>query len=268
MRTRRLGLLAGLLLVATALLGCAREDETAVSIMVSTTMIETVVESVAGGRAAVSSIVPGGMCPGHFDIKPHQMRQIERADMFLYHGWESWLPKVIDATEGATETIEITVEGSWMIPDVHIQAIQWIRDLLISVDPAGDDYYEERAIRYENEVLRAANSICRELGDLQGTAVLCSELQEEFLSWAGFDILGTYGRAENLTPRMLEQLIQTGREHGVKLIIDNLQSGTDAGERLADEIGCGHAILTNFPIKGSYTQTLRSNTDAIKKGLR
>jgi zinc transport system substrate-binding protein len=267
MMISRLRLVAALMLVCTALMGCAREDDARISIVVSTTIIETVVESVAGQRATVSSIVPGGMCPGHFDIKPRQMQQIERADMFLYHGWESWLPKVIDATEGATETVEITVEGSWMIPDVHIQAIYWIRDLLISVDPAGDDYYEERAVRYENEILRTANSICQDLRDFQGTPVLCSELQEEFLSWAGFDILGTYGRAENLSPRTLEQLIRTGKDHAVKLVVDNLQSGTDAGKRIADEIQSGHAILTNFPIKGSYTQTLRSNTEALKEGL-
>jgi zinc transport system substrate-binding protein len=261
-------LAAGLVAAGFMAAGCQREAGPSVSVVTSTTMIKVIVEEVAGPTVKVQSLVPGGMCPGHFDIKPKQMQDIERADLFLHHGWEEWLPKVTEAVGAGTHVVQIDIEENWMTPDTHIEAIHWIRDLMISLEPGMDGYYKERALRYENEVLKEAQSVCEALGAHQATPVICSELQSDFLTWAGFDILGTYGRAESLSPRVLEDLIQVGRQHQVRLVIDNKQSGPSVGKQIAEEIDAGHVVLTNFPEKGSYLEALRSNVEAITASLK
>jgi ABC-type Zn uptake system ZnuABC Zn-binding protein ZnuA len=247
--------------------GCQREREADISIVASTTMIEAVVREVGGSTVTVQSLVPAGMCPGHFDIKPRQMREIEQADLFLYHGWEHWLPRVTRTVGLGTEIAGIDIEGEWMVPEVHIEAIHLVRDLMVALRPGREDYYRERALTYENSVLREARMICGDLRQYVETPVICSELQADLMTWVGFDVLETYGRAESMSPKTIENLIRVGELHSVRLVVDNKQSGASVGSGIADEIGAEHVVLTNFPMDGSYLDALRSNVEKLKNGL-
>lgn len=268
-REARVGSRACLVMAAIFLVapGCQRERETVISIVASTTMIEAVVKEIGGTTVTVQALVPGGMCPGHFDIKPRQMQEIERSDLFLYHGWEHWLPKVTQATGLDTKIVGIDIPEEWMVPDVHVRAIRSVRDLMISLRPEQETYYGERALKYENSVLEEARTICRTFRPHGETPVICSELQADFLTWAGFDVLETYGRAENMSPKTMEGLIKAGKLHRVRLVVDNRQSGPSVGTGIAREIGAEHVVLTNFPVDGSYLDALRSNVKALESGL-
>jgi zinc transport system substrate-binding protein len=253
-----------LLMVGTA---CQTERKIDTSIVASTTMIAAVVKEIGGPTVAVQALVPGGMCPGHFDIKPGQMAEIERSDLFLYHGWEHWLPKVTQASGLGTHIVQIDIEGEWMVPDIHILAVRSIRDVMISLRPEHGTYFSERALEYENAVLEEAESVCKSLRPYQHIPVICSELQADFLTWAGFDVLETYGRAESLTPKTMEGLIKAGRLHKVRLVVDNRQSGPSVGAGIAREIGAEHVVLTNFPMDASYLDALRSNVKTLESSL-
>ena len=258
-------------LSATALLviaGCTAERQDRPAVVASTSMIAAIVEEIAGTSVDVTVIVPAGMCPGHFDIKPRQMEAIERADLFICHGWEPWLSKVAESTAEGVEVVRVEIEGNWMVPDLHVEAVRWIGGLLVILDPANEDRYEERALRYENQVLRELQATCTALSRFQGSGVICSELQADFLSWVGLDILGTYGRTEDLAPRTMEHLIEVGKRMAIRLVVDNLQSGPDIGRRIAEETGATHVVLTNFPVDGSYTKALRMNVKALEDALR
>jgi zinc transport system substrate-binding protein len=259
-----LPLLAVLLVLGA---GCQREVETRMSVVTSTTMIEAVVREIGGPAVAVEALVPGGMCPGHFDIKPRQMEKIERSDIFLYHGWEHWLPKVTQVTGLTTEIVGVDVEENWMVPDIHVEAIHVIRDILTSMAPDKGTYFAERALRYENAVLKESQSICESFRPYEGTPIMCSELQVDFLTWLGFDVVGSYGRSESMSPKTMENLITTGRRSNVGLVVDNKQSGPSVGSGIAGEIGARHVVLTNFPVDGSYLDALRSNVAALKDNL-
>lgn len=87
------------------------------------------------------------------------------------------------------------------------------------------------------------------------------------MKWAGFDIMATYGRSENLTPRALRDLIEIGRKHHVRLVVDNLQSGPEIGSQIAEDIGAGHVVLTNFPEHGSYLKAIQKNARALCDAL-
>jgi zinc transport system substrate-binding protein len=249
------------------LAGCQREAGTRTRVIASTTMIEAVVREIGGPTVSVQALIPGGMCPGHFDIKPRQMEDIERSDLFLYHGWEEWLPKVCRVVGPQAQIAGVGIEENWMVPDVHIRAIHAVRDTLISMAPEHQAYYAEQASRYEEAVLADVRSICRTFRPYQGTRVICSELQAEFLAWLGFDVVGTFGRAESMTPRTLENLIDAGRRNDVRLVVDNLQSGASVGLELAEETGAAHVVLTNFPMGDSYLNALRNNVESLRKQL-
>jgi zinc transport system substrate-binding protein len=60
---------------------------------------------------------------------------------------------------------------------------------------------------------------------------------------------------------VVKELVDKGREAGVTLIIDNIQSGQDAGAGIAEELGCTRIILSNFPGGFDNTETWEKTID-------
>ena len=90
---------------------------------------------------------------------------------------------------------------------------------------------------------------------------MCADMLYGFIQWTGLNIVKSYGRPDSLTPQIVQGLVDTGREENVTLIIDNLQSGQDAGAGLAEELGCARIILTNFPGGFDNTETWEKAID-------
>ena len=82
---------------------------------------------------------------------------------------------------------------------------------------------------------------------------MCAEMQAGFVKWVGFNIITTYDRNDPSIPQVVRELVDTGREENITLIIDNLQSGQDAAKAIAEDIGCKRIILSNFP--GGFPDT-------------
>jgi len=60
---------------------------------------------------------------------------------------------------------------------------------------------------------------------------------------------------------VVKDLVDKGREENVTLIIDNLQSGQDAGAGIAEELDCTRIILSNFPGGFDNTETWEKAID-------
>ena len=89
--------------------------------------------------------------------------------------------------------------------------------------------------------------------NLSEVNVIAAFWQAGFLEWTGFNVVATYGDPESLTAPMIKELVDKGREAKVTLIVDNLQSGQNAGAGIAEELGARRIVLSNFP--GGYDNT-------------
>jgi zinc transport system substrate-binding protein len=120
--------------------------------------------------------------------------------------------------------------------------------VLGELDPANRDLYRRNA----ETVLKSVRERGRELKqrlEAEGTSqvkVIAMEQQLGFVKWAGFDVVATYPRLADLTPEKVKALMDKGREAGVALVIDNLQTGPEAGVQMAQEIGAVQVTLSNF----------------------
>ena len=96
-----------------------------------------------------------------------------------------------------------------------------------------------------------------------------AEMQAEFARWAGLDVLRAYGRAEDLSAGDLAGLLDNVRDKNVRGVIDNLQSGADAGLPLALELKVPHLVLSNFPGSApdvpDYFSLLRANAEQLAR---
>ena len=260
-------LLVRLFLVGVVVLGCARPSGR-IRVVASTTLISTIVQAIGGDRFAVTTIAPAGLCPGQFDLKPSAVAAANNARLILNHGWEAWYPALEKAIiPPGPRRVTLATKDNWMIPELQKQAAGEITALLQELDPARADTYRLAATRYEADVDSAAATARTLLAGKELPAVIAAEQQAPFLTWLGFRVVATYGRAEDFTAQGLTRLARVATDSGVKLVVDNLQSGPDTGKPLAEALKAKHVTLTNFPLHGSYRQALLDNAGALAQAI-
>lgn len=240
------------LVAALILGGCAPTDTSKLKVVTSTSLIAFLVEQVGNGKVDVVNIVPPAQCPGHFDVKPGDIQKLADADLFIMHGWqgEKFSQSLIDSANNPKLVVsKVDIEGNWMTPPVQIEALNKINAALCQVDNKNCSSYQETALKYKNAVEAKETDLKGKLApfSLDKVNVLCDEQQAGFVKWVGLNIVGTFGRPETLTPQIVKELIDKARAENVTLLIENLQSGHDAGKGIAEELGCKRTTLSNFP---------------------
>lgn len=279
--SRRLGYWLLVLLffsgVATNALYSQKQRGSELKIIATTSLIGSIVQEVGGDRVEVITIVPFGMCPGHFDIRPGDVKILQDAQVVLEHGFEGEL--FVEDMLGLIENedllkITLNVKGNWMVPEVYIQAIDKIVEVLCQAEPEYAEFFKSKALDYKQEVVSLGRQIQQEAKELivSEVKVVCSRMQVEFVDWLGFEIVATYGRPEDFSPKELKEIIKQAKEANVELVIDNLQSGAKGGVPIADEIRRPHLILTNFPQdfegKLSYPKSLKENASKLFRATK
>lgn len=260
--------ITAVLLAAVWSAGCGRQTTNRPAMACTTSMLAAVVRQVAGPEAEVVVIVPEGMCPGHFDVKPGDIAAVSNANLLLYHGWEQWLDGLLTAVDRPDLIMEkAALAGTWMVPENHIRGVGVVRDILTGRNPGHAAAYTASAEAYIRSIRETAEQLRTLLIPLPGTRVLCSTMQKELVEWAGGKVVQDYGRSEDLAPQTLEGLIRRGKAEKVRLVVDNLQSGAKTGLRIAEETGAKHVVLTNFPVDGSYLTALEHNVRALAEAV-
>lgn len=246
------------------------ENSEKVKIIVTTSLIGNIVEGIGGDNFDVTVMVPPGGCPGHFDVKPEDIEAVASGSLFLKHGWEMWAENLIKSANNPNLKVEtIAIKGNWMVPIFQNEAVDKIATVLSEVDKVNSDVYMEKAAAYKEKVEKVAADAkkrCEEAG-LSKVNVICSQMQEGFVKWLGFNVVATYGRPDELTPEVIKDLVDKCNDNGAKLVIDNLQSGPTAGLQVAEEVGANHVTLSNFPgaveRANGYEGNLNHNLDKV-----
>ena len=93
---------------------------------------------------------------------------------------------------------------------------------------------------------------------------------QTFIESAGFNVVATYNPPETLSAGDITTLLETARNEGVALVVDNLQIDTEFGAGIASQVGAEHVVLTNFPGAIPKTETLskmlRYNAEQLFNG--
>ena len=272
------------LVISSLLGGCSPATTSGLKVVTSTSMMAQIVGRVGGDRVDVVNIVPPAQCPGHFDVKPSDIQKLADADLFLLHGWrgEKFAQELIASANNPDLTVvKIAVKGKlmmppaqleatetltsdyWMTPPVQLEAAEMITAALCQVDAKNSSAYQESAAELKDRIEAKGTEIKTRLAkaNLSRVNVMCADQLPGFVEWAGFNLVATYGRPDSLTLQVIKELVDKGREAKVTLIIDNLQSGQDAGAGIAEELGCQRIILTNSPGGFDNTETWEKAID-------
>jgi zinc transport system substrate-binding protein len=137
-----------------------------------------------------------------------------------------------------------------MTPTVQAQAVGNITAFLAGIDPENASYYQGNAEAELAAITAKGNDLKVKLaaGNLSQINVLCDTQITGLVQWAGFNVIASYPRPEDISAKQMQELIDQGKQGGVVIVIANLQSGTpDAAVTMADGIGAVQATISNFP---------------------
>ena len=261
-----IGILVLSLVISSLLSGCAPAGTLKLKVVTSTSLLASIVERVGDDSVDVVNIIPPAQCPGHFDVKPGDIQELADAGLFLLHGWqgEKFSQDLIASANNPDLTVvKIDVKGNWMTPPVQIEAIDRITAILCQVDAKSSSAYQKSAAELKDKIVAKEAEIEARLDEvnLSSINVMCADMLEGFVQWTGFNIVATYGRPDSFTPQVVKELVDKGIEENVTLIIENMQSGQDAGAGVAEELGCTRIILSNFPGCFENTETWEKAID-------
>ena len=279
---KRLSALAAVILLFTLsvvniLGGCSAANSNKLKVVTSTSLMEYIVKQVGGSMVEVTNLVPPSQHPGNFDIKPGNVQNLAKANLFLLHGWpgEGYADKLIAASNNtALVVVKANVDGNWMIPYIQAAAVDKVTSVLSENDSKNASAYQKAAETYKKKIQAVENDIQGRLAavDAAGVKVIASARQADFLLWAGFEVVGSFQSPQALTPQAIQDFINKGRATGVTLVVNNLQDGKDAGQAIAQDLGVKNLNLSNFPGGFSDTETWETavlyNVDILTNALK
>ena len=253
-------------------------DQQTADIMAGSSLITNIIQDVAEGKVETRTLIPPGVCPGHYDVKPGDIVALANSKALFIHDYQENFENItglIEAAENPDLVITVlNITGNWMVPTVQAEAVDKIAEALGEIDPENATYYQEEAAERAQAILAKGEEVEGRLSDagIEDVKVICAEMQQGFVRWAGFDVVATFGRPEDLTPAQVGQLIVEAQEAGVALVIDNLQSGsTTLGASMEQDIEAIPVTISNFPGGLENTETwekaIDKNVDLLLEAL-
>ena len=270
--------IAALVGTLVAVLVRAQHAQPSVDIMAGSSFITNIIQDVAGGKLEPRILIPPGVCPGHYDVKPSDIEALANSKALFIQNYQQNYENVTGAIEAAENPdliiTVLNVTGNWMVPAVQAEAVDKIAQALGEIDPENAAYYQQGAADREQAILAYGDDVKNELQDarVEGVKVICADMQQGFVRWAGFDVVAIYGRPEDLSVLQMEELIADAKEAGVALVIDNLQSSATAtSAAMAQDIGAIPVTISNFPGGFENTETwekaIDKNVDLLLEAL-
>jgi len=214
-------------------------------------------------RYSIEAMFPPGQCPGHYDVKLSDIEKMKQAELTVSFSGMPFMDKA--GSDGGAQLLVDAGGRNWMAPDSYIYGLGVLADGLSKRFPEDKDEIMRRKEETVHKVKAEANSLIEKIkrAGIFGKPILASSMQKEPLEWMGFRVLGEYGRQEAMSTREVVRLSEIGRDQHAIMVVDNLQSGPDAGKGIAETLGAPHVVLTNFPSEKGYLVTLGENVNAV-----
>ena len=211
----------------------------------------------------VLCLAPPGMCPGHFDLSPGQVRQLADCHLLFRADFQHRIEESLTRMkENGLKVISIPSLAGMCIPDNYLGTCRDVADALCKYDNGTwAALCQSRLVLVEQRLARLSKQITAAVDEaqLRSAPVLASDHQADFARWLGLDVVATFVGSDIETAANLQQSLEKARRGNVRLVIANRQEGTELAHALADTLDGRLVVLSNFPEMQPY----RDNFDAL-----
>ena len=272
-------LLVVLVVIVAAFIIHPHNTQPSANITAGSSLIANIIQDVADGKVETHTLIPPDVCPGQDTIKPSDIEALSNSTALFIHDYQQNFQNIKDAIAAAENPnliiVAINVTGNWMVPAVQAEAVDKIAQALGEIDPENAAYYAGNATERAQAILAYGQGVKNRLQDagVEGVKVICADMQADFVEWAGFDVVATYGRLEEPSAADVDQLVTEAKQAGVALVIDNLQSSSATlGAALKPDIEAIPVTISNFPGGLANTETwekaIDKNVDLLLGALK
>jgi zinc transport system substrate-binding protein len=234
-------------------------------VICTTSDLSSMVLAIGKDKVTVNNIIPFGMCPGHSDITPREVSQIQNADLVLANGFESFLSDIISSNE--LKIIKLETKENLMVPANHIKTARKIAAILTDTKPDLKNFFQQNCVDYIRKINETETELLNKLTAIRNKDVICASMNKDFVEWLGGIVVAVFPRDENISLKNINDIIADARSNHPVLVIDNLQSSGKVGQSIADELTLPLIILSNFPEDNDYLKTLQHNCHKIITAL-
>ena len=237
-------------------------------------------------------IIPNGMEPHDYEPSMKQLKDIKKADIFIYNGagLESWADKllntIIDEARviNASEEVELNkIDGVvdphiWLDPHNMDKVGEKIKECFISLDRENKEKYEDNYEKLSNKLVKLDKDYSMALKDKKRDKILVSHeafgYMAERYNFEQIPVAGISPEQEP-SPKTIANIIDFSRKNDFKYIFLETLASPKTVNVIAEEAGL--EILTLNPIGGltkeeqenkeDYISIMEKNLDNLKKAL-
>ncbi|MEK7856883.1 MAG: zinc ABC transporter substrate-binding protein, partial [Acidobacteriota bacterium] len=213
---------------------------------------------IAGDRADVYNLTPGGAEPHDFELKAGDRAKVEDSRLLIINGgkFEPWGDQIVASLHGSRTRALIVGDGNidphiWLSPRLAKAEATKILGALSEVDPSNAGYYSERfnllSHRFDDLDVeyRAGLTNC-EKKDIITAHSAFGRLALEY----GFSQIGISGISpdEEPSPQKLGEITDLARQKQIKYIFFESLVSPKLAETIAGEVGAETLVLN--PLEG------------------
>lgn len=268
-----------LFLIIGIVTGCKEKDtKKQPEIAVANSYLLSIVKDLCGEQTEVMCFVPPGMCPGHFDISPEQVKQLSKCKVLLLFDFQSGIGNALNRLKDRGLNIyAIEAPDGLCLPETYLKVARSVADAISKDDPAKRIEYSKRIELLEKHMHTLTSEINTKIqqAGLKGGDVLVSWHQAEFTKWLGLNTVATFAGSDIETPSRINAALMETKDKNIKLVIANQQEGTGLATTLATRLNAKMVVFSNFPEEGtsnvlqpSFDVLLKNNVDNLLKACK
>jgi ABC-type Zn uptake system ZnuABC Zn-binding protein ZnuA len=242
----------GLVVAGLALTGCrdTAVPERGPEIAVTNSYLACVSRDLVGEHVNILCLAPPGMCPGHFDVSPAQIRQLRNCRMLLLFDFQQQIEqRLFRLQRDGLKTYRVQAVVGLCVPDTYRAACKEVCRVLSREYPNEAAAFTERLSAIEQRLERLSTELRASVVNLHDpqAKVLTSNHQSRFAEWLGLEPVATFIGSDLETIANVDHCLKKAAGHEIRFVIANRQEGTALAEALADRLHARAVVFSNFP---------------------
>ncbi len=219
-------------------------------IAVTNSYLYCVVKDLCEGDIQILCLAPPGMCPGHFDISPTQVKQLCDCKILLLFDFQQKIEDSLSRMKkNGLKTALLEPLPGLCVPETYVAACREVANILSAEYPERQSQYEQR-LRLIEKRMKELDTELRTVinrSGIQATKVIASDHQAEFADRLGLEIVATFMGSDIETASNINQCLTKAQGRDVRFVIANKQEGTALADVLAERLQAKAIIFSNFP---------------------
>jgi zinc transport system substrate-binding protein len=243
-------------------------------IVVTNSYLQCAVQDLLGPDTRILCLAPPGMCPGHFDISPAQVKAMRACRLLILFDFQQQVESSLARLkEGGLKTVLIQSPEGLCIPDSYLAVCGRVCRCLSQEYPQRSDEFAKRLASVEERLATLGTEQRGRVqeSNLASAAVLASSHQAKFVQWLGLMPVATFVGSDVETAANINHCLHEAAGRDVRFVIANQQEGTSLAHALADRLKAKAVVFSNFPSEtggeAGFDVLVRANVQALVEAL-